>query len=84
MRRQWRNPVTHLRARRFLAATLDFGDGYDFSATKGTGGYTLLVGCGYRSPEPREGSLEHRTGQGCFWLRHCSPYNDKSTFPPLL
>ena len=66
-------PTHHL-----LAATTSSEDGLEISVTERARQYFSEVGRGHRRSKPREGGIEHRSGQGCFWLDQCPPPHDQS------
>ena len=64
----------------FLSATTTFDHGPKrFQTTETSGERCLLVKCGHRGHEPREGDLERNTSQGRIWLRQRSSNNDNRT-----
>ena len=74
-----------LRATPFLSAATTFDHGRKgFQTTETSGDRTLLVECGYRGHEPREGGLERNTSQGRIWLRQRSSNDDHGTLSSLL
>ena len=66
-------------ATRFLVAASTLDHGYEFPAASGR--CPLIVECGHRGHESREGGLKRDTGQGHFRFRQRYPRDDKSAFP---
>jgi len=73
--------------RPLLAATTSFDHGSKSPAAEKSGCYSLLVECGYRCYEYREGCNGYDTSQGCFRLRqrypHYGPSGSDSSFAPI-
>ena len=57
--------------------------GCEFPATEGSGSCPLIVECGHRSHEYRQGGLKHDTSQGRFWHRQYSSSDDQGTSAPI-
>jgi hypothetical protein len=65
--------------RRSLAALSSSNHGYQVPAMSRR--RPLIVECGHRSHESREGDIERHTSQGRIWFRQRYPHHDKSVFP---
>ena len=63
-----------------LAATTSFDDGPKIPATERARRHFNKVEPGHRRPQPCQGCIEHRSGQGCSWLDQRPPPNDQSKF----
>jgi len=50
--------------------------GHKFAATKASGYRSLLIECGNRRYEYREGCIEHDASQGSFRFSQCYPHYD--------
>jgi len=70
--------------RPFLVTILNPDHANRFPTTKGEGSDHLVLECGHRGLESREGSFKYHPSQGCFRFRQHPPHNDQGIFPSLL
>ena len=68
----------------FLSATTNFNHEPELPTAETSKRCSLLVGCGHRGHESREGDLEHDTSQSRVWFRRYSSNDDQGTSPPVL
>ena len=67
----------------FPPSTSSFYHGHKVAANKASGYRSLLIECGNRCYEYREGCIEHDTSQGGFRFRQRYSHYDQSGFPSV-
>jgi len=72
------------RAHPFLVAILNPNYANRVPTTKGEGSDYLVLECGHRGLESREGGLRYHPSQGCFRFRKYPAQVDQGIFHPLL